>query len=111
MISGGIIIWSGAVVNIPSGYVLCDGNNGTPDLTDKFIVGAGDTYAVGANGGNINHSHANTDTGHTHPTTNVESYDIQAPVAAYTDSGAADLDNANADGRPPYYALCYIMKT
>ena len=38
--SGGIIMWSGTVATIPSGWYLCDGNNGTPDLTNKFIIGA-----------------------------------------------------------------------
>ncbi|MFH1768458.1 MAG: hypothetical protein ABH858_04805 [Candidatus Omnitrophota bacterium] len=37
---GGIIMWSGKIVDIPSGWILCDGSNGTPDLRDKFIVGA-----------------------------------------------------------------------
>jgi microcystin-dependent protein len=49
--AGGIIMWSGAVVAIPSGWVICDGANGTPDLRNRFLVGAGDTYAVGATGG------------------------------------------------------------
>lgn len=49
--SGGIIMWSGAVGSIPSGWFLCDGNNSTPDLRDRFVVGAGSTYAVGATGG------------------------------------------------------------
>ena len=48
---GGIIMWSGATNNIPSGWALCDGNNGTPNLQDKFIVGAGSSYAVAATGG------------------------------------------------------------
>lgn len=38
--SGAIVVWSGMIANIPDGWVLCDGNNGTPDLRDKFIVGA-----------------------------------------------------------------------
>ena len=38
--SGGIIMWSGTIATIPSGWYLCDGNNGTPDLTNKFIIGA-----------------------------------------------------------------------
>jgi hypothetical protein len=37
---GVIVMWSGAIANIPSGWVLCDGTNGTPDLRDRFIVGA-----------------------------------------------------------------------
>ena len=51
--SGGIIIWSGSIANIPSGWALCDGDpeNGTPDLRDRFVVGAGSTYAVDATGG------------------------------------------------------------
>ena len=48
---GGIIMWSGAIVNIPTGWALCNGSNGTPNLTDRFIVGAGSGYAVAATGG------------------------------------------------------------
>jgi microcystin-dependent protein len=51
-IAAGIItMWSGAIGAIPSGWFLCDGTNGTPDLRDRFIVGAGSTYAVAATGG------------------------------------------------------------
>jgi microcystin-dependent protein len=46
---GGIIMWSGA--SVPSGWFLCDGTNGTPNLRDRFIVGSGATYATGATGG------------------------------------------------------------
>lgn len=60
--SGGIIIWSGSVAAIPSGWYLCDGTNSTPDLRDRFVVGAGTTYAVGNTGGSkdataISHTH------------------------------------------------------
>jgi hypothetical protein len=58
---GGIIMWSGGVNQIPEGWALCNGQNGTPDLRDRFIVGAGSGYAVGATGGinsnNISHTH------------------------------------------------------
>jgi hypothetical protein len=37
---GVIVMWSGTITNIPSGWALCDGTNGTPDLRDRFIVGA-----------------------------------------------------------------------
>lgn len=53
---GIITMWSGAISNIPTGWALCDGNNGTPNLTDRFIVGAGDTYSVGATGGENTHT-------------------------------------------------------
>jgi microcystin-dependent protein len=49
--SGGIILWSGSVASVPAGWFLCDGTNSTPDLRNRFIVGAGDTYAVAATGG------------------------------------------------------------
>ena len=49
--SGGIIMWSGAVSAIPSGWVLCNGSNSTPDLRNRFVVGAGSTYAVNDTGG------------------------------------------------------------
>jgi len=49
--SGVILMWSGGVASIPSGWSLCDGTNGTPDLRDRFVVGAGGSYAVDATGG------------------------------------------------------------
>lgn len=58
----GIILWSGAIEDVPTGWALCDGNNGTPDLRNVFIVGAGDAYAVDDTGGadevDISHAHA-----------------------------------------------------
>jgi hypothetical protein len=52
--SGVIMMWSGSIASIPSGFRLCDGGGGTPDLRDRFIVGAGSTYAVAATGGSAN---------------------------------------------------------
>lgn len=49
--SGIIAIWSGSTSTIPTGWVICDGTNDTPDLRNNFVVGAGDTYAVDATGG------------------------------------------------------------
>jgi predicted outer membrane repeat protein len=48
--SGLISIWSGSTGSIPSGWVICDGSNGTPDLRSNFVIGAGSTYSVGATG-------------------------------------------------------------
>lgn len=65
--TGMIMLWSGSIVNIPTGWYLCNGANGTPNLVDRFVVGAGSTYAVGATGGSANavvvsHTHtASTD--------------------------------------------------
>lgn len=69
--SGAILLWSGASNALPSGYVLCDGNNSTPDLRDRFVVGAGSTYAVNSTGGanNVTLATANLPS-HTHGTGN-----------------------------------------
>jgi len=52
---GGIIMWSGSIASVPTGWALCDGTNGTPNLTGKFVVHAdadtGGTYAPGDTGG------------------------------------------------------------
>jgi hypothetical protein len=49
--SGAILVWSGAITSVPNGYVLCNGQNGTPNLQDSFVVGSGNTFAVNAVGG------------------------------------------------------------
>lgn len=50
------MIWSGNSSNVPDGWVLCDGNNGIPDLSDKFVLGAGNQYNVGDTGGEESHT-------------------------------------------------------
>lgn len=42
---GLVCLWSGDIVDIPSGWALCDGNDGRPDLRNRFVIGAGDTYS------------------------------------------------------------------
>lgn len=59
-----IAIWSGTIVDIPAGWLLCDGTNGTPDLTDCFVMGAGGAYAPGDVGGTAQHNHDGTVGGH-----------------------------------------------
>ena len=85
--AGLISMWSGSIGSIPSGWYLCDGSNGTPNLTDRFIIGAGSTYAVNGTGGATSvtlvtanmpaHTHTATSTvtdpGHTH-TTSYQAY-------------------------------------
>ena len=48
---GGIIAYTGSLKAIPSSYHLCDGTNGTPDLRDRLIVGAGSSYNLNSIGG------------------------------------------------------------
>jgi hypothetical protein len=84
--TGGIILWSGSTGSIPATWYLCDGTNGTPDLRNSFIVGAGSTYAVNATGGTadalvITHTHTAsvTDPQHNHFIANTDT-----PVAGST---------------------------
>jgi microcystin-dependent protein len=74
-VAGMIMLWSGSSATIPSGWLLCDGSNSTPDLRNRFVVGATSTYAVGATGGSadaivVSHTHTATstvsDSGHSH---------------------------------------------
>jgi len=48
---GMIVMWGGPIGNIPTGWKICDGSGGTPDLRDRFVAGAGNSYSVGATGG------------------------------------------------------------
>lgn len=108
---GGILIWSGTLVTIPPGFVLCDGNNGTPDLRARFVVGAGGAYPVGASAGNLTHTHAFTSDGHIHSLP--AGTDLGAGAGFYDDT-SSEVDTGTTDPTnhlPPYYALCYIMKT
>ena len=61
-VTGMIMMWSGASNAIPAGWLLCDGNNSTPNLVDKFVIGAGSTYDVDDTGGSkdavvVTHGH------------------------------------------------------
>ena len=49
---GIIVSWYGSIEEIPKGWALCDGNNTTPDLRNRFIIGGGDKYDIGQKGGN-----------------------------------------------------------
>jgi len=106
---GGIVAWSGSIVSIPARFVLCNGLNGTPDLRDKFLVGAGSTYAVGASGGSVNHNHPFTGDGHFHTllTAPVISAGTDYSAQLHTESITGTTDNTN--GLAPYYSLAYIM--
>jgi hypothetical protein len=137
--SGVIVMWSGSIASIPSGWYLCNGANSTPDLRDRFIVGAGSTYSVAATGGSANaivvsHTHTATssvtDPGHSHayrtgsggpPYDQVSiasqnSYDVGTSTRSATTgiTVATTVDSTGSSGTnanlPPYYALAYIMK-
>ena len=134
--AGGIIMWSGTVLNIPTGWVLCDGTKGAPDLRDRFVMGAGttigNTYAVGNTGGSadavvVSHTHTVTDPGHFHTQkANLVQTRGGAQGGSRESCGNSDINtdsattgitiaNAGVSGTnanlPPFYALAFIMKT
>ena len=147
-VAGMIMLWSGSSATIPSGWLLCDGSNSTPDLRNRFVVGATSTYAVGATGGSANaivvsHNHTATvattsltgeingqysngssyggttgvfsqssynvdgDGGESRPGRTIFFDGSHTHTATISTEGASGT-NANL---PPYYALCYIMKS
>jgi microcystin-dependent protein len=90
--AGVIVMWSGAVGSIPTGWSLCDGTNGTPDLRNRFVVGAGSTYAVDATGGSdsVTLSEAQIP-GHTHSVSGTTASD-----GAHTHNVSGNTSNTGA---------------
>ena len=129
--SGVIVMWSGTSSNIPAGWLLCDGSNGTPDLRDRFIVGAGSTYSRGDTGGSNSVTLTTAQMpSHRHTIEIRRSGSVFYPVSMYGKSGSGSndaiqwgvwedrIDTMSSTGsdephenRPPYYALCFIMKS
>jgi len=114
-------MWSGSSTNVPSGWTLCDGSDGTPDLRDRFIVGAGGSYTSGDTGGaeSVALSKAEMPShGHNVP---AKEYDDSSGDLSYAKTDTAgsvfDIGTSSAGGdqahenRPPFYSLAFIMKT
>ena len=119
-----IILWSGAVDAIPSGFVLCDGNNSTPNLSGRFVVGydaSNSDYDVNDTGGSESVTLTlNQIPAHTHNINLAVNSFYQEPrnFGVGTDGSANNSEDTGSTGggqshenRPPFYALCYIMKT
>ena len=120
--TGMIMMWYGSVASIPSGWVLCDGNSNTPDLRNRFVVGAGTggNYSPGDTGG------ANSVTltvdqipshSHTYERTDVGIDVSDRPWPANNNDCDMTTQNTSSTGggqshenRPPYYALMFIVK-
>ena len=126
-VTGMIILWSGAADAIPTGFTLCDGNNNTPDLRGRFVVGFHDSngdYDVDDTGGAEtvtlsiaqmpNHKHTTTFDGKKY-FPGGGSTSVSFGGAGGYPADTFSMDNTGGGGahenRPPYYALCYIMKT
>lgn len=94
--SGAIMMWAGPVSSIPSGWVLCDGTNSTPDLRDRFVVGAGSTYTVADTGGSadavlVSHDHPATSTSTSTSTVTDPGHSHQYALGEYATPGNYDF--------------------
>lgn len=126
-VAGTLIMWSGALATIPTGWALCDGANGTPDLRDRFIRGASDGQAPGETGGATMHSH--TISNHTHSFSDSTSSDASGSSVSPSFLGAEVASPHNHDHSvsgttgnpgspstasvahlPPFFKLAFLMK-
>ena len=123
-VSGMIVLWSGAADAIPTGFALCDGNNSTPNLSGRLVVGydaSNSDYDVDDTGGSESVTlTVNQIPAHTHNINLAVRAFYQEPrnFGVGTDGSANNSEDTGSTGggqshenRPPYYALCYIMKT
>ncbi len=108
---GMLMLWYGAAINVPTGWAICNGSNGTPDLRNRFVVGAGDTYALDATGGAVSASPSiGSGGGHSHgatvsPTvldeTNMPVHNHELYVWESGSSGPGQMENFGNSGLGP----------
>lgn len=106
---GVITLWSGLITGIPPGWFLCDGTNGTPDLTDKFVMSAGPSFGVNATAEAKGHEHTFVGDGHNHNLTSVGAVPLALDPGSLTDTVAVTGTTDNTKVVPEFYALAYIM--
>jgi hypothetical protein len=111
--AGSIFLWWGTVLDVPAGYVICDGNNGTPDLRGKFLICSNVPYPPGVSGGSASHSHQVPTANHSHALQGGLGLGGSGKNDPLT-GGPLTYPNSTSDTQnhlPPYYSLWYIMKT
>jgi hypothetical protein len=132
--TGAILMWHGALADIPTGWVLCDGNNGTPNLIAKFVRGINTSSTnPSATGGSDTHTLTTAEMpAHTHAWTgslgevrqgqvNYSSGSTYPNVSSNSNHwiGSPSVSGTNAstgggqahENRPAFYEVAYIMKT
>ena len=118
---GLIVMWNGLIANIPAGWVICDGFNGTPNLKAKFVRGAPAGQEAGGTGGEDTHtltvaempSHNHSMSAHWEGAVDVK-YLLLGKVIADSNYGWATNYTGGGqahENRPAYYQLIFIMKT
>lgn len=127
MPTGVIAMWSGTIQTIPTGWALCDGSNGTPDLRDRFVVAAGRKYEATVSKGGVEtvtltkanippHSHNFSWSSYSNSSNESDGSRIvrgnsnQKDASKATDTNTSELKGESFSIMPPYYALAFIMK-
>lgn len=122
--SGVILMWSGTVASIPAGFAFCNGQNGTPDLRDRFVVCAQQDSAGAAksnpdgtglaqSGGEASHRHGFITDGHAHYISQVLTVQSGTGATVGNYGTAENYDSGTTEYEtniPPFYTLAYIMK-
>lgn len=115
--AGVIVMWSGTLATIPSGWALCDGTNGTPNLTDRFIYGVSSGQNPGPTGGNAAHTHtvdpASFSSGNPSQLQGVNGSPPAVNVGSMAHTHIIDVPattSSSTNHLPPYYKLAFIMK-
>lgn len=120
---GTVLMWSGEVTSIPKGFALCDGTNGTPNLSGKFIAGYdaadSDYNTIGKTGGEKKHQLTIAEMpAHSHPfnpgdqngqSDNANDRAVMLPGNQNRTTGSTGGDQPH-ENRPPYFTLAYIIK-
>ena len=109
LVPGIVTEFGGAIGSIPHGWFLCDGNNGTPDLRDKFLVSDGPNFSVGDEGGSETHIHPFTGDGHSHNIGGTPIIGGPLNIATTTTVDPVTGTTDPSSSLPKYYALAYIQ--
>ena len=128
--AGVIVMWSGQLDAIPAGWTLCDGSDGTPDLSNRFVLGVGAAEYLGSTGGSLTHKHRAGNHSHQidppamrlRPVYSYSGYrgtgargrSYALPEQTFNlrsfKSGPTTVIPDSVSHLPPYYKIAFIMK-